>query len=212
MITNQNYFSTASIAAGGCASIQIPGQVLTIKTCTIGIQAALDGGSYQAIQAGTILRGPFNTVIFQNNSSVAVTVSGWVADTAIQFAATDNSAANAQTYCVGNFGQANGASASGSGSSAVPAVNGPGLCQITTATKITMASADPATGHRRQLLTLSVDPLAANTLAVLDANGNTVMILQKGSQISLPVDSVLQLQGVGGTVGVSVGQYYLSAN
>lgn len=209
----QNFTSNA-LLSGTYQIFSLPGLVLTVKTSTVPVLVSFDGNAYQPLAAGSVFdlrnAGGFKTFTIQNQStnSTTATVNFWVGDVPVNFSPADNSTALAQTYAVGNLGIANGAAAAGP----LPACNASGLLQIASNKTYAIANTDPATGHRRQIVTFSIDPNATFTLAVMDPNGNTMMILQKGSQIQLVTDAPLLIQGVSGTVGVSIGQIYLSNN
>jgi hypothetical protein len=208
-MTPQNF--TLTIAAGQAATNTAGGKVLTVKSCTLPLNVSTDGGGYQAIQAGAVINaGPtgFRVLNFQNPQVVAVTVVFYVGDTQVQFSAADNSTAAAATYAVGNLGIANGTGAANGN----PACSAAGLLQITNGMALIIPGTDPATGHRRQHIVFSTDPAAAYNLNVLDGQGNVFMVLAKNQQILLPNDAVYKVSGVGGTVGVTIGQVYLLTN
>lgn len=199
-----------TILAGQAGHNTSGGKVLTVKSCTLPLNVSFDGGAYTQIQAGSVIERTtaFKTLNFQNLQGANVTVVFYVGDVAAPFSPADNSASNAATYAVGNLGIANGAAAAGLN----PACLGSGFLQITNGMFLRISNLDPVNGHRRQTIYFSVDPAAAFNLAILDISGNTFMILSKGQQIQLTADSVFELSGIGGTVGVAIGQIYLTNN
>ena len=204
-------YQTFTIPAnGGSYILPLAGAVLTVKSATLPVLVAVDGRNNQPVQCGSVIHGPFNALGFTNLNTVAVTLAVWIGDQAVPFSPADNSASNSQTYVVGNFGIASGTSGSYAGQTV--AVTAAGYVTVPTAPAITLTGSD--SGHRRQVLLLSIAPstVSANSLAVQDANGCTLMIIPAGSPpVALATDAAVQLVGVGGTAYASIGQFYLSA-
>lgn len=197
------------IPAGQGTHNKFSGKVLSVKTCSLPINVSFDGGGYQPVQAGSVVpTAGFTVLNFQNPNNVNVTITYYVGDESAPFSPQDNSASNAPTYPVGNLGIANGTAAAGGN----PQCNGAGLLQITAGMALVIPNTDPVTGHRRQTIYFSVDPAAAYNLAILDPAGNTFMTLGKGAIINLTLDGPLKISGIGGTVGVTIGQTFLLNN
>ena len=204
-------YQTFTIPAnGGSYILPLAGAVLTVKSATLPVLVAVDGRNNQPVQSGSVIHGPFNALGFINLNTVAVTLAVWIGDQAVPFSPADNSASNSQTYLVGNFGLANGGSGSYNGQTI--AITAAGYVTVPTSPAIAIAGTD--SGHRRQVLIIAICPqtVGANSLAVLDANGNTLMIIPAGSPpIDMATDAAVQLVAVGATAYATVGQIYLSA-
>lgn len=200
------------IAAGGYASVSAPGRVLTVRSSTLPVNVAFDGKDFNEVRSGTVLPGPFRTLLFQNPASVAVTVVFAVGNEAMQFAPADNQQANAQTYLFGNCGVATSGSAAlanSSGTTTTVACDADGYLSIPNTPAIVVAGTN--NGHRRQVIMFSVSQASSHSLNVQDSSGRAVMTIAAGQQVVLITDSDLQISGAGGTALATVGQIFLSA-
>ncbi len=201
--------STFTIPAGGANMQVTAGKYLSVKSCTLPIKASFNGGPLEPTQAGQVTdksAQPFSYVNFVNPNAMAVTLTCFIGDQPVTYQPSDNSAANAQTYCLGNLGIASGAAANGG----LPACDATGLLQITDGMALVIPSTN--NGHRRQSITFSMSPTTPKPLNVLDANGNNYMTIYASQQIEIVSDSVFQLSGALGIASVTVGQIFLSSN
>jgi len=197
--------STITIPANGAASCDTPAKVLTVKSCTLPINASMDGGSVNQIQAGAVLDGPFRTVNFLNTNATAVTLVFWIGNDAVKFSPADNAQANAATSLFGNLGVADNTGAA----NGFPACDVNGFLQITNAMLLTIGNT--VNGHRRQAISFSVKTGAAFPLMVKDVNGFSFCDVQAGQNKEFVTDAILQVSGMGGTCPVIIGQMILTA-
>ena len=93
-------YLTKTIPAGGAIMSTTPGKVLSVKSCSLPITAAFNGGLAEPVQAGTVLDGPFRYINFINPNTVAVTVGYFVGDVAVNYAPVDNQQKVGSTYAV----------------------------------------------------------------------------------------------------------------
>ena len=196
-----------TIGAGLGAIQKTPGLVLSVKSCTLPITAAFDGGNALPIGAGTALpiAGGFKFINFFNPNTVAVTLSGFIGERAVEFQPQDNSQSNSGHYAFGNLGIAFGASASGG----LPACDSSGFLQVTSGMNLSVPGTN--NGHRRQIITFSVSAASASNLQILDANGFAFMTILPGNDRAFVTDSAFKISGASGTAAVTIGEIYLNA-
>jgi hypothetical protein len=195
-----------------------PGKVLSVKDCAAPLTVAFDGMAPQPIYSGTVLYGPFRTLQFVNPNTVPVTVNFFVGDNPVNFAPATQSQSNSKSYLFGNLGVITAGSIGGVVPTTVPpAADANGFLQITANMRLLVSGV--RNGARRQVLILSVDPGANATysLSVMDANSGqggefAAITLKAGAQIELLTDSDIILSGNVGTIGVTIGQIFLTAS
>lgn len=193
-----------------------PGAVLSIKDCSGPLTLAFDGAQPMPIFSGTVLNGPFHGLQFFNAGSVPVTVNFFTGPQAVNFAPAAASQSNSKSLIVGNLGVvSSGSSGYGQAVTTVPPIaDNRGYLQVTDAMRLLVSGT--RNGLRRQVLLISVDTAATHALNVLDASSSlasgdcAALTLQPGAQVELLTDSDVIFSGAGGTVGVTIGQIFLS--
>ena len=215
-----NNFHSVTLPANSGNSVSASGKVLTVKRVSgDGVTVAMNGFSPLPILSGSVLNGKFGSLNFFNTGTATVTVEFFAGDTAVAFAPRDSSATNARSYLYGNLGIATAgvANVNAPSQTPLPTCDANGFLQITNGMRLLVPGI--RNGARRQILVLSVDPLAAFALNVIDPTSGAAtsptaefagITLKAGAQIELLTDSDIVLSGAGGTVGVTVGQIFLS--
>lgn len=209
-------FEQTTLAAGLVAARVTTAKVLTIKTSTLPIMVAVDGGPAAACTAGTVL--PIGdgsrpvTVTFSNPASISVTVGFWFADDSIRFSPADNSANNSATYLFGNCGIAlsgSGPIPDSGGTPRTVSCDASGYLSIPNSPNLKIVSTN--NGHRRQYVIFSV-LTGSYSLNVLDLNGNVFLTIPAGQTVQLTTDADFLVSGATGASSVSIGQCFLAQN
>lgn len=197
---------TITIPAGGAVMTQWSGTVLSVKTCTLKISAAFDGGASQDVKSGFVLKSetPFRFVNFVNPNLVPVTVYFFIGEVALNFSPDDSSVSQAKTYCIGNLGIPIGAAAAGG----KPGCNSDGFLQITNNMQLQIPGSDY--GHPRQQIVFTTGA-SGSVLNVMDINLCVFLQATMNRQvIILDTDYPFIISGGGGVALVAIGQTFLA--
>jgi hypothetical protein len=134
---------------------------------------------------------------------VAVDVTFFIGDVALNFAPDDSSVSQAKTYCIGNLGIPTNTPAGGG----LPHCRTDGFLEITNGMNLMIPGTDY--GHRRQKIIFYVGG-SGSFLNVLDINLCNFMQINQNNVIQLDSDYPFVIAGSGGTALVMIGQIFLA--
>ena len=201
---------TLTLTPGAANMQSAAGKFMSVKSCSLPLSVAFNGGPEQTVSAGMILdrsAAPIVYVNLRNQNAVAVTITFYVADAPVPYAPADNSVSMASEYAFGNLGVVTntGANSAFAGS---PACDALGYLQITDGMNLRIDNTN--NGHRRTRIVFTMSDITLARLNILDAAGRAYASIIKGGQISLNDDCIYFVSGAQGVASVTIGQNFLA--
>ena len=203
-------FQSIILTSGSCRNFATSEKVLTVKTCSLPITVAFDGGPNEPCSAGSVFNLSGDSITFANANATDVTLEFWLANDVMAFSPSDSSVSNAETYLLGNLGHANNSSDLWATDGVARGVNvsAAGWASLSTLYNYFVSGKD--NGHRRQFVVFAVSSSSSSVLNVMDASLRTFLQVAPGQIVQLTTDSDIYVSGATGQCFCSIGQCFLT--